>query len=310
MKIIKLFLVVLTLTAICIAVCKNYNEKGYDEPPPPPLHPPGYSLEHIKNQIDSLKNLPASSFQRKFYNTIITEIDIERQFSIETKKSLQHMAYTAYTHNFIRNSKNVFGGQTWNDSDVGLIRSEVEELMISNFLETTSPQNKELLEIKNCINNYDNIKRFISLRGFTSNSSGETLFVIGIKFPFLKLKSKISKVEVYRSLINNSAFLKNNTQLSIGLKRIKRDCITLYEDYVENKIAAHRESYRVWSSENKYSDFNSDITEPLIEVVNTFKKNCRDNGYDYDYDRIQNVKNVIDQMDGEAYDYFSKKSNN
>lgn len=308
MKIIKLFLVVLTLTAICIAVNLNYNDEGYDVTKPPPLQQ-DYSLEHIKNQIDSLKNLPASSFQQIFYNKIIYEIDIEIDDS-ETNKSLQQMAYTAYTHNFIRNSKNVFDGQTWNNSDVGFIRSEVEELMISSFLETTAPQNKELLEIKNCINDYDKIKRFISLRGFASNRSGETLLKIGKKFPFLELKSKISKVEVYRSLISNSAYLKNNTKLSIGLKRIKRDGITLYEDYVENKIINHRESYREWSSENNYSDFKSYISEPLIEVVNTFKKNCKVNGYDYDYDRIQNVKNVIDQMDANAYDYFSKKSNN
>ena len=308
MKIIKLFLVVLTLTAICIAVNMNYNDEGYGVTKPPPLKP-DYSLGHIINQIDSLKNLPASSFQRKFYNKIIYEIDIEIDDS-ETNKSLQQMAHIAYTHNFIRNSKNVFGGQTWNNNDVGFIRTEVEELMISSFFETTAPQNKELLEIKNCINDYDKIKRFISLRGFTSNSSGETLLKIGPKFPFLKLKSKISKVEVFRSLINNSAYLKNNIQLSNGLKRIKRDGITLYENYVEEKIINHRESYKVWGSGNTYTNFRLYVSKPLEEVLTTFKKNCIDNGYDYDNERIKNVKKILVEIDADAYEYFSNKSNN
>jgi hypothetical protein len=305
MKIIKLSLLVFTIIAIFFAA-NNLIYKGASlgggiddrKPPPPPE-------KYIRNKIDSLKNLPALIFERKLYKLILFEINRDITNS-EKNEELQQIAYTAYTNNFIKKSKNVFGYQTWENTDLNFIRTEVEKLMVSGFLDTTSQMNKHLTNIKKCIKDYDKIKKFTSLRGFTNTHNRDNQYLLSYKFPFESLKSKISKINYFKMLINDSKYLKNNKNLISGLDRIQRRGIIIYEEYVESKIAAHQESYREMSPENDVDLYRAEIYIPLKSVIDNFKNNCIDNDYNYNEERIANILNNLYAMDSEARNnYFT-----
>lgn len=302
MKIIKLLLLVLTIIGISFAA-KNFIYQGdcNDCGGRDPLVSPG-DEKYIRNKIDSLKILPASIFERKLYDLILFEInrDIDNNGKSE---ELRQMAYTVYTNNFIRKSKNVFGDQIWQNNDVGFIRSEVEKLMASRFLETASQMNKDLINIKKCIKDYDEIKRFTSLRGFTPDN-GDNQNLLEYKFPFEKLKSKISKIDSYRMRLDNNEYLKNNKQLSNGLDRMKRRGIIIYEDYVDSKITAHQQSYKEMSPKNNRDLYRTKIYIPLKSVIDNFKNNCNDNDYNYNDERIANILNKLFDMDIQARNHY------
>ena len=200
----------------------------------------------------------------------------------------------------IKKSKNVFGDQTWKNTDLNFIRSDVEKLMVSEFLDTTSQMNKDLANIKKCIKDYDKIKKFTSLRGFTNTHNRDNQYRLSYKFPFESLKSEISKVNYFKMLVNDSECLKNNQKLISRLNRIERRGIIIYEDYVESKIAAHQQSYREMSPENSLDLYRTEIYVPLKSVIDNFKNDCSDNDYNYNEERIKNVLNNLYDMDFEA----------
>ena len=299
MKIIKLLLLFLTIIAICFAA-NNFIYQGdsNDSGGVVGLSPPD-DEKYIRNQIDSLKNLPALIFEHNLYGLILFDINSYIDNS-EKNEELQQMAYTAYTNNFIKKSKNVFGDQTWKNTDLNFIRSEVEKLMVSGFLDTTSQMNKHLTNIKRCIKDYDKIKKFTSLRGFTNTHNRDNQYLLSYKFPFESLKSEISRVNYFKMLVNDSECLKNNQKLISGLNRIERRGIIIYEDYVESKIAAHQQSYREMSPENSLDLYRTEIYIPLKSVIDNFKNDCSDNDYNYNEERIKNVLNNLYDMDIEA----------
>tara|TARA_Y100000385_G_scaffold26780_1_gene25425 strand:+ start:526 stop:1452 length:927 start_codon:yes stop_codon:yes gene_type:complete len=308
MKIIKLLLVVSTIVAICIVVNNLRTEEVirhvvYDD-----IDADDDETKRISKKINRLKTLSAFSLQKESYKIINDEIEMLIDNS-DIKEKLQQMAYTAYTYNFIINSKNVFGRQTWKNNDVSFIRSEIEKLMASGFLEkTTNQMNIDLIKIKKCIKDYDKINTFTSLKGFQFNDDGPNPYLLSYEFPFDSLKSKISKIDFYRKLINKSEYLKNNKKLSDRLDRMKSNGIIIYEDYVENKIAAHRESFKEMSAKNDPNLFLTKIKKPLKSVIDNFKNNCNDNEYNYNEERIANIKAELENIDFEARTRYFKSN--
>ena len=96
MKIIKLLLLFLTIIAICFAA-NNFIYQGdsNDRGGVVGLYPTDDADDekYIRNQIDSLKNLPALIFENNLYGLILLEINRDIKNS-EKNEEVQQMAYT------------------------------------------------------------------------------------------------------------------------------------------------------------------------------------------------------------------------
>ena len=312
MKIIKVFLTLLTL-AIVILVAKKLTSDDdvviVDDPPPFKTN----HKEYIDKKIKSLGAKPDNIFHQALYNDIVGEItklgkknkfDATSSENNDTTDRFLNEVFTVYANKFIQTSFTVFEKSVWDQNDIGLIREESQKLINSEFLANPSIIYSKLSSLQTIINKYDEVTNFIS--SSISLKLNSNPYLLDYTFPFNTLKNKISKVERYKNNQLGNTYVNNNLELHTKLSKIKRQLIKQYTDYVYNKINYHIGSYQEVPKKMGWNYYDTEIHSKLSLVYNTFKNNCQNNDYEYDSSVINAAKAKLDNEAGVAYNYFIK----
>lgn len=313
MKIIKVFLTILTL-AIVILFAKNLMSDD-DVPPFDDVDGPVFETNHkeyIEKKIKSLGAKPNNIFYQSLYNEIVGEISTLGKKNklgespIENRDNtdmLLNNVFTVYANKFIQTSFTVFEKSVWEQNDIDLIREESQKLSNSEFLANPSRIYDNLSSLKKIINKYDEVTNFASSSRRLILKSNP--YLLDYTFPFNTLKNKISRVERYKNNQLGNTYVNNNLQLHTKLSKIKKQLIKQYTYYVYYKIDNHIGSYQEVPKEMGWNYYNTEIHNKLSLVYSTFKNNCQNNDYEYDSSVINAVKTKLDNEASAAYKYFN-----
>ena len=313
MKIIKVFLTILTL-AIVILFAKNLMSDD-DVPPFDDVDGPVFGNNHkeyIEKKIKSLGAKPNNIFYQSLYNEIVGEISTLGKKNklgespIENRDNtdmLLNNVFTVYANKFIQTSFTVFEKSVWEQNDIDLIREESQKLSNSEFLANPSRIYNDLSSLQTIINKYDEVTNFISSSRRLKLKSNP--YLLDYTFPFNTLKNKISRVERYKNNQLGNTYVNNNLQLHTKLSKIKKQLIKQYTDYVYYKINYHMGSYQEVPKKMGWNYYDTEIHSKLTLVYSTFKNNCQNNDYEYDSSVINAVKAKLDNEASAAYKYFN-----
>jgi hypothetical protein len=266
MKKLKIFLVIIVVTAILAGV---YMWVAGIKPPQMPPLPQNPFTERIEIEIDSLINLPDNKFCGNFYKEITYHIEdyyksgrlgndtIENE---QWKELLTKNLYSAYTDKFIEQAYYVFKGSKWENSDLKFIRNEYQTLRKSKLLEKGSPVDMKFTEIQNIFNKYDEIVSFInSCNNFSYSALG-----LNDQFPISDVQVKILKAEKYLSNRLENQYVNNCLRLRDDLKEIPKTLFKSHVKYLDNKINHWSNQY---SNYNSQSDYANNLYFPLKKEI-------------------------------------------
>jgi hypothetical protein len=195
----------------------------------------------IQSDIDSLENVSKNVFCKSFYNHIqsgITEFHRDSSLGINYKGSkeiksavnndqwkdiLSKNLYSTYVSKFIDQAMYVFNGSEWKDADLNFIRSEVQVLKHSTYLESTSPVANSLNSIIKILAKYDEINGFVS----GCNNFKFSDYSIASRYPNVSEKVKKSRAYLANNLDNQ--YVNKCTRLKNSLQQIPK--VLFYKNF-------------------------------------------------------------------------------
>ena len=312
MKIIKIFLTLLTLAIVILIAIKLTSDDEIIIDDDEIIVFETNHNEYIQKKIDSLGAKPDNIFYQALYNEIVGEISTLGKKSKlgespsenkDNKDMLLNNVFIVYANKFIQTSFTVFEESVWEQNDIDLIREESQKLSNSEFLPNPSRIYNDLSSLQTIINKYDEVTKFISSSKRLRLNSNP--YLLDYTFPFNTLKNKISRVERYKNNQLGNTYVNNNLQLHTKLSKIKKQLIKQYTDYVYYKINYHMGSYQEVPKKMGWNYYDTEIHSKLTLVYSTFKNNCQNNDYEYDSSVINAVKAKLDNEGADAYTYFN-----
>jgi hypothetical protein len=312
MKIIKIFLTLLTLAIVILIAKKLTSDDEIIIDDDEIIVFETNHNEYIQKKIESLGAKPDNIFYQALYNEIVGEItNLGKKSKLgespsenkNNKDMLLNNVFTVYANKFIQTSFTVFEESVWEQNDIDLIREESQKLSNSEFLANPSRIYNDLSSLQTIINKYEEVTNFISSSRRLKLESNP--YLLDYTFPFNILKNKISRVERYKNNQLGNTYVNNNLQLHTKLSKIKKQLIKQYTDYVYYKINYHMGSYQEVPKKMGWNYYDTEIHSKLTLVYSTFKNNCQNNDYEYDSSVINAVKAKLDNEGADAYTYFN-----
>jgi hypothetical protein len=303
MKIVKIFLAIAV-----IAIIGFFIRKWLVDIDKPPEIPPKFnqSTKNIHNKIISLKQMPANVFCQKFYNDIQYLIIDNYKLGLlgesvndnkEWKEIFSKNLYSAYAPKFVEQAMFVFSRSEWDYDDLKFIRSEVNALTQSSYLDPSSPVANSFSSISTILAKYDDITGFIS----TCNGYSYSNFDLNSSFP--DVSDKILKSRAYLANNLDNQYVNNCTRLKDGLQKIPKNLFDKHVSYLNGKINNHGGRYAEF---NYQSDYSRIIYTPLKNQIDGLDKetygisvNLFDSGYN-------SLDNLLSTYNRKATDYFLK----
>jgi hypothetical protein len=309
MKAVKIILVIAVISAIGFVTCKSLVKTGDVGEIPLSTNP---FTESIEKEIDSLSKMPDNRFCREFYDKVNYLIDdyykngrFNNNPSVneQVKENFTKNLYSVYSDKFIRQAFYVFNGTKWDISDLRFITDEYQTLQKSQLLESGSPVDKELAEIRRIINKYNEIIGFVAdCRSFSYTSYG-----LSNRFPVSEVKNKISRMNRYINDKLENRYVNNCIHLHNELKAVPQILFNKHVDYLSKKIQQWSEMYDNYNSQ---SDYANNLYTPLkneIILLDNEVYNVASAVFDNNYNKLMRRWNNDSKK---AYEYFSDNNNN
>ncbi len=279
--------------------------------PPRKISPPTKQIiPKIEKRIDSLKKMPANKFCQKFYEDIlylITDNHKEGNFSDNENDNNQWQEifsknlYSAYAPLFAEQAMYVFNNSQWRISDLNFIRSEVNKLRSSSYLDPSGPVANSYKTILLILAKYDEIAGFI----FSCNSYSYSYN--GLDFSYPDVSDKIQRSKTYlRNGLDNSN-VSNCTRLKKGLHEIPQNLFSKHISYLRSKIQLYSNRYRDYDT---HKDYSNNIYTPLknqIDALDNEIYGVSDNTFSEFY---SSLNGTLNEDNHQAYEYFRSLRNN
>lgn len=303
MKTVKITLAVVVISAITATIIWGFMSLSKSDEIQLPKN---LFINKIELKIDSLKKITESSFCDKYHEEIKYYIEDDyrnkrlgntQKENEQWKKNLSSQLYAAYTAKFIMQAFYVFKGSEWENQKLNFIRKEYQALQLegikSGFLETNSNNDIKFNEIKNILIKYDEITGFInSSKIITCN-----VYSLDAEFPISFVQNQIS---ISINYINNNLendYVNNCERLKIELNAIPQILFKEHVKYLDNKITAFSEQYKIYKT---YIDYKNNLYTPLLYQINNLNHDFYPNT-DEEYERLRNKWQADDTN---AYYYF------
>lgn len=288
----KKAIILIAAVAVAVAIGVIMWITSLDDEKEIPL-PKNQPTELIKQEIDSLGNLPDSKFCQDAYDNVRYLIDnfykphppqhpygrlgktqLEND---QWKENLIKNLYSAYADKFIRQAFYVFRNSEWNIDDLKFIRNEYKTLQRSPLLERGSPVDKKFTEIQNIFKKYDEITGFITdCKNFSYLTSG-----LSNRFPILEVQGKISQSKTY---LNKNEYVNNCTRLHNDLKDIPQVLFWAHIRYLDNKITYWSGLYPNYNSQKDYAN---NLYKPLKDEIDALDNDIYNaSNFDSEYKRL------------------------
>lgn len=296
MKILKIILPIVTIALIGFFVFKS----SIDSTSPPPVidvSETGADKEMVK-LLDSLNNYPTNMFCHEFYKEIQSAINNYYKgdvLSLADSTNLSRDLYSVYATKFVQQAKDVLQRSDWKNGDLTFIRSELEELSGSVYLDPSSPVADEFNSLNKALNKYYEITSFISL----CNSFSYTNYSMNDKFPDVSHKIDKSSNYLLRNLDNT--YVNNCTRLKEGLKKIPKILYDKHIEFLSTKIIQNSNRFAEFETQ---PDYNYAIFEPIMnEIQEIDRKLYGITSADHSKNKT-NLIDVLSKDNTKAYAYF------
>lgn len=303
MKTVKIILVGAVIAIISFFILNWFDVIDKPKEITPPIN---QFTTRIHHEIDSLKQAPANIFSQKFYEDIQYLINDYHQKDFLSKSEndnnqwraiLSKNLYSAYAPKFVEQALYVFSRSEWKNDDLQFIRSEVNDLTQSSYLDPKSPVANSFSNIKAILEKYDEISSFISgCNNFSYNN-------YKIEHSFPDVTNKIQKARTYLLNDLDNDFVNNCIRLKRGLREIPENLFNKHLSYLQKKIRTHAEKYAEY---NFQADYSKAIYTPLknqIEELSREVYGVNDHVFDSGYGSLENLLSAYNRT---ATDYFFK----
>jgi hypothetical protein len=304
----------ITLSLIVLATIATVLIRGCIKEPKSDVIqlPENTSTIIIKQKIDSLKEMPISSFCDKFHIEIKNFIEMDytdQRFGENTtendqwKKILSSNLYAAYTDKFISQAFYVFNHAEWEVEKVEFIRKEYQALQKDGYqsgsLEKNSITDQIFNDIKNIFVTYDEITGFInSCKAF----SFEEYDNFNNEFPFSTVEQDILRSKEFLESNLENEHVSNCSRLKSSLNDIPQILFDAHVKYLDNKITHLSRKYVDYKNQ---PDYSKNLYLPLYNEIEKLDNNIyKTNNFDAEYGRL---KNKLEQESTTAYNYFQNK---
>lgn len=310
MKSIKITLTIIVLTTIIVASIRGCLPGMVT--PPPPKSPTKQNRAKIEKKIDSLKDMPESSFSDSLHREIKyyiredykdNKLGSTHSANEQWKKNLSNRLYAAYSERFINQAFYVFKGSEWEFKKLEIIRKEYQDLQNegyeSGMLGKNSNRDKQLNEIKSILAKYDNVTAFInSCKGFSFLDVD-----LNVKFPITTVEQKInlSKEHLTNNLENN--YVNNCKRIRTSLSEVPQILFKAHVKYLDNKINYWNGRYIIYSN---HRDYSKGLFLPLkTEIDKLYNDIYKGVIIEPEYHRLDSKLTYESKI---AYNYFEKKN--
>jgi len=305
MKALKIILAVIVVGIIGFFVWKWSGQGGPGELSDikPPTNP--YTTR-IEREIDSLSKIPSNAFCKEFYQGIqyrITDYYKQGFLGKSTKDNTQweeilsKNLYSAYAPKFAEQALYVFNGSEWKIENLTFIRSELNTLQHSTYLEGGSSVDDSFGNIRAILMKYDEIVGFISsCKGFSYSN-----FDIGTSFPVSDVSSKIQKSKAYLSNGLDNIYVNNCTRLKKDLLDIPQTLFFKHISYLQSKIQQNSGRYETY---NYQSDYSNIIFTPLKNQIDALDNNIYGVSESTFNSNYSSLDNMLTADNRNATDYF------
>jgi hypothetical protein len=320
MKVLKISLVVIVLSAIAVGIYQWSGKKPIGPGEDQPIEPieqeidsigENQFIKKIKQEIDSIGKLPDNKFCKDFYKEVAYHIDDyhkenrlgqNQSENDQWKDILSIKLDTAYIAKFIRQTLDVFGGSEWKNEDLIFIHSECDSLRNSKWLETGSPADRKLTEIQTVISNYKEIDKFISSCKSFSYPGSDSDSDLDDRFPVDNVKGKILRAASYLNNCLKNEYLNNCTRLHDGLEEIPQALFQAHVRYLDEKI----KKWSGWYIDyNSHSDYANNLYKRLRSEIEALDKKIYPvSNFD---EKRENLLKKWSKDNEKAYNYFSQQ---
>lgn len=301
MKIIKTIIAVAVITIIGFFIWKWLVVIDKPKEITPPIN---QFTEKIESEIDSLKQMPANIFCKKFYNDIqYLIIDYHQKKFLgksvsdnnQWQEILSKNLYFAYAPKFIEQTMYIFSHSEWKNDDLQFIRSEVDSLNSSPFLDSTGPVANSFNSISAILAKYDEIICFI----YTCNSFSYSVYELNNSFP--DLSDKIQKSRACLAENSENQYVNNCTRLNLGLQEIPKKLFGKHVIYLQRKINRHGGRYAEFNYQSEYSNIIYTPLKNQIDDLDNKTYGIGNNAFDSGYNSLYNL---LSSCNRNATDYF------
>lgn len=299
MKIIKISLAAIVLLAICF--CVWYFLGGNLNIPTPIGDEQHLDIQRINQSIANLGEMPSDSFCKDLYDDIQADIaDCHSQHILDRKDSnnnnqtyinLSSDLYAIYVPKFIEQCLFVFKGSEWKITDLIFIRSHVQTLISSPYLDHSSPRYQDLQNIGGALDKYDEISTFIN--DCNNVSYGD----ISKGFPIVDVNAKINQARYYLDENLENRYVNNCTRLKEGLREIPAILFSKHVNYLDNKFEA-QSGYLIYEY---YSDYELNVYTRLKGDLDLLVNDIYMVDHDTFVTQKNSLKSVLDAANSEAY---------
>ena len=304
MNSVKIILAVVVIATLCFFSWKWMQVEELDaiEEEEAPIN---IFYNEMENLVDSLDNMPANEFCKTFYEIVQHRInDLSTQQLLgdgshensQLNKVLLKNLYSAYAPKFAEQAMYVFSQSSWKQKDLDFIRSELQILKSSVYLDPAGPlANTRFSSIKNTLDKYDEINNFISGCDSFNYSNND----LTQNFP--DLSNKINESRAYLDNIVGSSYVNNCNNLRITLASIPYNLFKKHIKYLKLKIETHGKKYKTIMTQ---PDYNTLIYNPLYDKL----KSLDNHVYSVEKFYFRQIKEdlgfLLSEFNDKAYDHY------
>ena len=305
MKEIKIILTVVVIVIIGFFIWKwvaKSTKIGIIKPPT------NQFTARIESEIDSLSKITVNEFCKKLVSVIQYDIDDKYKQGLlsennpndnnQWKEILSKNLYSAYVPKFIDQTMYVFNRSEWKVEDINFIRSEVQTLQSSTYLDQSSPVASAFNTINAILSKYDEISQFISGCADTSYSN------TSIDSTYPDKRESINKAKDYLSNNLDNSYVNNCNRLRDGLRDVPRQLFLNHVNYLKAKMTINSTAYK---SYNTQPDYSNTMYAPLKSQIDSLANNIY--GIDDNLLSTENssLEKQLSDINSEATSYFLSK---